>query len=246
MLPPARHEAGTQRTGQGDMQQDLAGLAKTGALRAAINTGNRALVQERDGILTGVSPALARRLAAEIGVPLAPVVYAGAGRVFADAGNDAWDVAFLAIDPARAERVSFTRPYHVIEATYAVRADSPLRAPEEADRAGLTVLTSTGSAYELHLSKALRHAALDRTGTPEESFAEFRQGRGDAVAGVRASLERAFGDDPAYRVLAAPLVRVEQAMALPAPDDPRIDALDAFVARAIDSGFVAAELDGAA
>lgn len=224
------------------MEEDLAAIATAGTLNAAINTGNRALVQERHGELSGVSPALARRLAEEIGVPLRPVVYSGAGRVFADAGAGAWDVAFLAIDPLRARKVSFTRPYHTIEATYAVRADSPIGTPEEADRPGVTVLASTGSAYELYLSKALRHAHLDRTGTPAESFGQFRAGRGDVVAGVRASLERAFGGDPAYRVLAAPLAKVEQAMALPAPDDRRIAALDAFVARAIDSGFVASEL----
>jgi polar amino acid transport system substrate-binding protein len=224
------------------MNDALAGLARSGLLRAAINTGNRALVQERDGALHGVSPALARRLAEEVGVPLEPVVYSGAGRVFADAGTGAWDVAFMAIDPARAERVAFTRPYHTIEATYAVRADSPLDDPDAADSPGVTILTSTGSAYELHLGKALRHARLERTGTPAESFEEFRAGRGDAVAGVRASLERAFGDDPGYRVLSGALVRVEQAMALPAPDDPRIGALDAFVAREIESGFVAAQI----
>ncbi len=226
------------------MTDDLSTLATGGPLRAAINTGNRALVQQRDGELRGVSPALARRLADEIGVPLEPVVYSGAGRVFDDAQAGAWDVGFLAIDPARAERISFTRPYHTIEATYAARADFPHDDPAEADRAGLTVLTSIGSAYELHLSKALRHARLEKTGTPAESFEEFRQGRGDVVAGVRASLERAFGDDPAYRVLPGTLARVEQAMVLPAPDDPRIRALDAFVARAIDSGFVRAALAG--
>jgi IclR family acetate operon transcriptional repressor len=41
----------------------LAGIATEGRLRAAINLGNRALVQGTEGALSGVSPALAERLA---------------------------------------------------------------------------------------------------------------------------------------------------------------------------------------
>jgi polar amino acid transport system substrate-binding protein len=220
----------------------IAAIAGGPALRAAINTGNRALVQQEGDRLTGISPALARRLAEAIGLPLAPVVYEGAGAVFADAGADRWDVAFLAIDPVRAEQVSFTRPYHAIEATYAVRAGSPIGDAAAADRAGVSVLSSVGSAYDLHLQKALRHARHLRIGTPGESFEAFRGGTGDVVAGIRQSLERHFGGDPAFRILPDALTRVEQAMALPGRDNPAIAALDAFLADAIASGFVARAL----
>lgn len=224
------------------MQVDLKGLARNNVLRVAINTGNRALVQVRDGELLGVSPALARRLSEEIGVRLEPVVYSGAGKVFTDADKDVWDVAFLAVDATRARKVSFTRPYVTIEATYAVRVDGPVQDVDEADHEGVTVLTSTGSAYDMHLTASLRHARLERSGMPTESFEEFKAGRADLVAGVRESLERSFGGDPAFRVLPGVLTKVEQAMVLPQPDDPRIKVLDAFLARAIEDGFVAAEI----
>lgn len=225
------------------MTGELKDMARDGVLRAAVNTGNRALVQVRDdGTFGGVAPALAQRLADEIGVPLEPVVYSGAGNVFADAGGAVWDLGFLAIDPSRAERVTFTRPYIVIEASFAVRADSPLERAEDHDEAGLTVLSSTGSAYELYLTANLKNAALERSGTPGESFEEFRAGRGDMVAGVRESLERHFGGDPAYRVLPGALTRIEQALVLPTPGDPRQSALDDFLARAIEDGFVAEQL----
>ncbi len=225
------------------MTGELKDMARDGVLRAAVNTGNRALVQVRDdGTFGGVAPALAQRLADEIGVPLEPVVYSGAGNVFADAGGAVWDLGFLAIDPSRAERVTFTRPYIVIEASFAVRADSPLKRAEDHDEAGLTVLSSTGSAYELYLTANLKNAALERSGTPGESFEEFRAGRGDMVAGVRESLERHFGGDPAYRVLPGALTRIEQALVLPTPGDPRQSALDDFLARAIEEGFVAEQL----
>lgn len=217
----------------------LSDLVKNGALRAAINTGNRALVQVDGDKLTGVSPALARRLADQLGATLEPVIYDGAGKVFADAEQDRWDVAFLAIDATRAQRVSFTRPYHVIEATYATRSNSPIQNVEDADQPGVSVLTSTGSAYDMYLSAHLKHARLEHSGTPTESFAEFRDGRADCVAGVRASLVRFFADDPDIRILPGVLTRVEQAMVLPGADNPRIADLDRFVADAIETGFVA-------
>ncbi|MDG1281747.1 MAG: transporter substrate-binding domain-containing protein [Pseudorhodobacter sp.] len=223
------------------MTPELSAVAAGPKLRVAINTGNRALVQLQDGVLGGVSPALARRLAAALGLEMEVVIYEGAGKVFQDAGKDVWDVAFLAVDALRAKAVSFTRPYHTIEATYAVRAGGGIMDVEAVDRAGVTVLTSTGSAYDMHLTANLKNAALERSGTPPDSFAEFRDGRGDVVAGVRASLERFFKDDPAVQILPGVLTKVEQAMVLPGAQNPLIGALDAFVAEAIADGFVARE-----
>lgn len=222
------------------MRETLKTLARNGVLRVAINTGNRALVQQNGDRLTGVSPALAHRLADGIGARMEPVVYSGAGKVFDDAGRDKWDVGFLAIDPMRAAKIAFTRPYIVIEASYAVRRNAPFTDVADVDRAGMRVLTSTGSAYDMHLTKTLQHAALERSGTPSESFKEFRAGRCDAVAGVRASLEAAFGDAPDIRILSDVLTSVRQAMVLPDHGDPRISTLDDFVALAIASGFVEA------
>lgn len=218
----------------------LASLARDGVLRAAINTGNRALVQQTGDRLAGISPALAERLSVAIGARLEPVVYAGAGAVFEDAVQDVWDVAFLAVDPKRAEKVSFTRPYVTIEASFAVRAQGPIQALSDADQEGVRLLTSKGSAYDLHLTKTLKRAHLDRHGTPPESFEAFREGSWDAVAGVRASLEAAFSDDPGIRILPEALTKVQQAMVLPGARNPMIEALDSFVAEAMDEGFVSA------
>lgn len=222
------------------MAAELKTLARDCVLRVAINTGNRALVQEDGGRLTGVSPALAHRLADEIGAGMEPVIYSGAGKVFDDASLDKWDIGFLAIDPMRAKKIAFTQPYIVIEATYAVRGNAAFKDVEDVDAAGVEILTSTGSAYDMHLTKSLQHATLERSGTPPESFEEFSAGRCDAVAGVRASLEGAFARSPNIRILSGVLTSVRQAMVLPDNTDPRIAALDDFVDRAIKDGFVEA------
>ena len=97
-------------------------LAPSGKLRAAINFGNSVLAQ-RDpagGEPRGVSAELARELARRLRVPIEYVAFDAAGKVFDAVKTDAWDVAFLAIDPVRAAGIEFTGPYVVIEGAYVV------------------------------------------------------------------------------------------------------------------------------
>jgi polar amino acid transport system substrate-binding protein len=84
--------------------QAVKDLAPNGTLRAAINVGNAVLAQ-RDaagGEPTGVSVDLARELARRLGVPVQLIVYDAAGKVVEAGRAGAWDIAFVALDPARA------------------------------------------------------------------------------------------------------------------------------------------------
>src|SRR5688572_10302049 len=113
-------------------------FAPSGTLVAGVNFGNPVIAQQdpTGGEPRGVGPGLARELARRLGVPIKYVVYDTAGKM-ADAGKQgAWDVAMLAVDPARAKDISFSEPYVLIEGTYMVRASSPLTRVEEFDRKG--------------------------------------------------------------------------------------------------------------
>jgi len=114
----------------------VADLAPTGKVRAAINFGNPVLAQKdpATGEPSGVSVDLARELGRRLGVPVELVTFDAAGKVFDALKAGAWDVAFLAIDPARAADIAFTAPYVVVEGTYLVPADSPLRTIGDVDR----------------------------------------------------------------------------------------------------------------
>jgi polar amino acid transport system substrate-binding protein len=92
-------------------------LAPTGNLRAAINYGNTVLAGKdpQTGEARGISVDLAKELAWRLNVPLEIVPYDAAGKVIADAKSNKWDVAFVAIDPARAVDLGFTAPYVIIE-----------------------------------------------------------------------------------------------------------------------------------
>ena len=97
-------------------------LAPTGKLRAAMNFGNPVLVQKgANGEPLGVTPELAAALAKRLGVPVEFVIYPSAGKTFDGAKENAWDIGFIAIEPARATEVDFTPPYLLIQGTYLVR-----------------------------------------------------------------------------------------------------------------------------
>src|SRR5258708_1773873 len=81
----------------------VADLAPSGTLHAAINFGNPILAT-RDpatGAPRGVSVDLARELGKRLGVPVELVPFMAAGKVAEGARTNAWDVAFVAIDPVR-------------------------------------------------------------------------------------------------------------------------------------------------
>lgn len=191
-------------------------LSPTGSLRVALNLSNAALVRRTaDGDLDGLAPDLARALAARLGVPVAFVAYPSGGAILADLGAGAWDAAFLPVDPARGDRLIFSRPFAEVEATFAARPDCPLRHAGDADRAGVTIATARGAAYELHLARTYTRAVLVSHETPAAALYAVRAGACDLAAGTRVSLEKAALTAPPLRVLDGAFLTVPQAIAVP-------------------------------
>src|SRR5207244_8227432 len=86
-------------------------LAPMGKLRVGINFGNALLTNKDDrGTPGGIAVDLAHELTRRVGLPMELVSYDTAGHMADGAKAGAWDVAFLAADPARAEEITFTAP----------------------------------------------------------------------------------------------------------------------------------------
>jgi len=219
-------------------------LAPSGKLRAAINFGNVVLVQKdpASGELRGVSPALARELARRLGVPVEFVTFDAAGKVFDALQAGVWDVAFLAIDPARAAGIDFTAPYVVIEGTYVVPANSPLRAIADFDRDGIRIAVGRASAYELYLTRTLKHATLIREQSGADAFDLFLKDRLEAVAGVKQALVAFTKTHPGMRLIPGRFMQIEQAMGTPKGRSAGARYLREFVEEMKASGFIAREL----
>ena len=104
-------------------------LAPTGKLRAGMNLGNALFTTKyaATGELRGVSVDVMRELASRLGVSVDFVVHATPGDVADASAAGTWDVAVLAIEQARAEKIAFSPAMTEIEATYVVQKNSPLR-----------------------------------------------------------------------------------------------------------------------
>ncbi|MGQ7245336.1 transporter substrate-binding domain-containing protein [Salinicola sp. V024] len=191
-------------------------LAPDGQLRVAINYGNTVLAQRgENGEPAGVSAVLARALAAELGVGVEFATFDGAGDVFAAIDDDAWRIGFLARDPVRAEKIHFTDPYVVIEGTYLVPKAAPFEAVDELDRGDIRIAVGKGAAYDLYLTRALKHASLVRAATSAAAIELFVERQLDAAAGVRQPLTSYAAEHPGYRVLSGRFTAIEQCMAVP-------------------------------
>jgi polar amino acid transport system substrate-binding protein len=204
-------------------------LLPTGSLRAGLNAGN-ALTQQ-------VGAALARELAKRLNTEATLRVYPNPGAV-TDAAGSGWDIAFIAADPERSATLAFTPPYVELDATFLVKADSPLRRVQDADRAGATIATGRTSAYTLVMRRELKQAEL--VFPPEdEAVAGLASGTITALAGLRFGLLDLAARTPGTRVLPDNITRAQQAIAVPRANRAALDYVTAFLADVKKSGFVA-------
>lgn len=219
-------------------------LAPSGKLRAAINFGNPVLAVKdaATGEARGVSVDLARELGRRLGVPVELVTYEAAGKVVDALKSGAWDVAFLAIDPVRAEEISYSPPYVVIEGAYLVPRDSLIRSNENVDRPGVRVAVGTGSAYDLYLSRTLKQATLVRTPISDEVADMFIAQKLEVRAGVKQQLEADARRIPGLRLLEGRFMVINQAMGTPRGREAGAAYLRAFIEQMKASGFVASSL----
>jgi polar amino acid transport system substrate-binding protein len=215
-------------------------VAPSGTLRAAINFGNPILAVKDPvtGEPRGVSVDLANELGRRLNLPVKLVLYDSAGNVVAGQKTGRWDIAFLAVDPARAADLYFTAPYVVIEGAYLVPERSAIRANAEVDRAGVRVVVGAGSAYDLFLSRELSQATLVRAPTSPAVTDLLVAQNLDVAAGVKQQLEADAKRVSGVRLLPGRFMVINQAVATPRGRAAGARYLDAFVEAMKATGFV--------
>ena len=219
-------------------------FAPTGTLRAAINLGNPILANKAaSGQPFGVSIDLATELAKRLGLPLSLVVFDAAGKSVDAVTQQVADFGFFAIDPVRGQGISFTAPYVLIEGSYLVPTDSPLMRNEEVDAKGIRIAVGKGSAYDLYLTREIKHAEIQRAPTSPTTVDYFVSEKLEVAAGVKQQLEMDAQRLPNLRLLPGRFMVIEQAMGLPKTRSPEAQAfLRDFVEDVKASGFVAQSL----
>lgn len=220
-------------------------LAPIGKLRAGINYGNPVLATRNaaTGELGGVAVDLANELGKRTGLVVEIVAFDSAGKMFDAVKNGAWDVAFLAVDPGRADEVDFTAPYVEIEGTYLIPAGAPYHSIADVDRDGVRVGVSAKSAYDLFLSRDLKHAQIVRAQSPESAFDLILSNKVEVLAGVRQTLVAHSAKLPGSQVFADRFMAIGQAMGIVKGRGAAVGYLREFVEEMKASGFVARALE---
>lgn len=218
-------------------------LAPTGRLRAGINLGNAVLAKQApDGALGGATVDLACEIGRRLNLPVDLAAHDGGGGVVADLGAGRLDLGFLAIDPARAETIDYSAPYVLIEGAFLVRSDSDFLRPADLDAPGVRIAVGDGAAYELHLRRVLKHAALVPYKTSAEGLAGFHRDGLEAAANIRQPIASFAQNHAGLRVIAEPFMRISQAVALPRGREPARHWIDALLTELRSNGFIAQAL----
>ena len=231
-----------------------ADLAPTGTLRAAFLGTNpvQARTDPKTGEITGPVADLVRELARRLKVPFKLIPAQNAQGVIAHVQGGTADIGFLAYEEARAREVEFAGPFAVMYNTHLVRADSPLRTVEDADREGVTIGAVRAQTQEIWLSANLKHARVKAIDVqPSEADLERMLGNREVDAFAQntqraADAERASAGKPVpLRALTGSYVGVEQSFVVKKGDTTNAAMLDKFVDELRASGFIRASLDRA-
>ena len=220
-------------------------LAPAGKLRVGLNYGNFLLVlkDNPDGSPRGIAPDLGRELGKRLGVPVEFVKFAQAGQLADGVRDGKCEVGFLGAEPQRANEIAFTKAYLEIPVTFLVPAGSKIRAIADVDREGVRISVSARSAYDLYLSRTLKHAKLLRVEGIDASYEQFKKDGLEVLAGLKPRLVSDAEKLPGSRVLDGQVTGVQQAVGVPKKHESAAKFTREFVEEIKRSGLVAKTIE---
>lgn len=223
----------------------LQDLAPTGTLRVGINFGNFLLTAKdpATGAGRGIAVDLGRELGSRLGVPVEIVGYPSPGELADAASKGVWDVGFLGAEPQRANEIDFTAAYVEIEATYLVPPGSPLKSIAEVDRPGVRIAVPGKAAYDLYLTRNLKHAELVREQGADNAFKRFVSDKLEALAGLKPRLVTDHDNLAGSRIIDGRFTAVQQAAGTPKGRGAGAQYLREFIEDIKASGLVARTIE---
>jgi len=218
----------------------VADLVRTGKLRVGIGLGSPsgAMKNPATGELRGLAIDLGRALATRIGVDFVAVEYPRAGAILEGLRTNAWDMAFLVVDPERAKEVDFAPPHTQSDFTYLVPAGSSIHDVADADQPGIRIAVPRGDAVDLQLTRLLKKAELARTDTISDAVELVRTGGAHARAGPRQALLAESMKLPGFRVLDDGFAAITSAASVPKGHAGRLAYISEFIEEAKASGLM--------
>ncbi|MGH6742436.1 MAG: transporter substrate-binding domain-containing protein [Bradyrhizobium sp.] len=223
--------------------EDLKGeIAPTGKLRVAIgiSAAGGAFWSNKtsSGGYAGVPVDLGKAMAAELGVPVEYVAYPNSGQITDAASKGAWDVTWLPQDPERETKMSFGPVYEVADATYIVKAGSPITNFATLDQAGVKVAAVNNTTTMRGAEKHLKNAKVTGYQTYDEIYNLLKNGEIDAFALSRDQLNAMSKKIPGTKVLDETFKKTVTAVAVPLNHPQSLAFATKFMKEAIGNGVM--------
>jgi polar amino acid transport system substrate-binding protein len=137
----------------------------------------------------GLAPDIANVMSERLSIAEVVVVeHPTPPQVVASVTSGDCDMAFMLIDPARAEEVDFTPAFVRSDFTYLVPSGSQLRSAADMDRPGLRIAAVRGHASTIALERRLKQARLVYAETFDPAIELLQSGDADAFASIREML----------------------------------------------------------
>jgi len=163
----------------------------------------------------GVPVDLGREMAAQLGVPIEYVAHNNSGQIVDATGKGTWDVTFLPKDPEREGRMAFGPIYEVADATYIVKAGSPVTNFATLDQPGVKVAAVNNTTTMRGAIAHLKNAKVTGYQTYDEISNLLKNGEVDAFALSRDQLNAMSKKIPGTRVLDETFKQTVTAVAVP-------------------------------
>ena len=198
------------------LEQILSEIAPSGPIRAAVNMSNAALIRwdQQEGTLVGPSAEIAARIARELDHGLSLLQFGSAADILSDANGGKWDIAFIASDPSRTDRFSFSPPYICVEATYLVPEGSPYRTADDLDSDEIRIASARSAAYTKQLERTLKRATVLHVDSPTAALDFLVNHECDAAAGLTEFLFNASKRMERFRLVDGVFSRIPQTIAV--------------------------------
>ena len=236
---PAQQPA--QQPAQAPDAATAATLCPTGKLRAALIVSNPVLVTRgADGAPGGVAVEIAGALAAQLGVPLELKPYDSPARYNRSLAGDDWDIAIGARDPARKDRLVFSRPFMEVDNGYVARAGVKLASADDVDHTGIRIAVAQPSARHVELVRLIKNAeVVPVPGGFEAARRALATGQADLYGENLHLAHRIAAALPGAKVLRGRFNVVAMAIGVRKRAAAALPAIDAFVAQIRANGTVA-------
>jgi len=221
----------------GDLKSEI---APTGKLRVAIGisaAGGAFWSNKTEaGAYVGVPVDLGKEMAAQLGVPVEYIAYPNSGQITDAASKDAWDVTFLPQDPERETKMTFGPIYEVADATYIIKAGSPIKDFATLDQPGVKVAAVNNTTTMRGAQAHLKQAKVTGYQTYDEIFNLLKGGEVDAFALSRDQLNALSKKIPGTKVLDETFKKTVTAVAVPLGHPQSLAFASKFVKESIANG----------